>query len=96
MGWLIARYSINDGKGSSIEVNGNTEKGRENAWKMSAKQASLVVNKLIGIGVKKEQVVKIAGMGDTVPMEIDGSPIEPDSKKNRRFEVLIRTKPETQ
>ena len=96
VGWLIARYNINDGKGSSIEVNGHTEKGREKAWEMSAKQASLVVNKLIGIGVKKEQVVKIAGMGDTVPMEIDGSPIEADSKKNRRFEVLIRTKPETQ
>ena len=94
VGWLIARYSMNNGKGSSIEVNGHTEKGRGDAWEMSAKQASLVVNKLIDIGVKNEQVVKIAGMGDSVPMEIDGNPIEPESKKNRRFEVLIRTKPE--
>ena len=46
-------------------------------------------------GVKREQVVKITGMGDSTPLEIDGVPIEPISKKNRRFEVLIRTKPET-
>jgi hypothetical protein len=29
-------------------------------------------------------------------MENDGNPLEPESKKNRRFEVLIRTKPETE
>ena len=96
VGWLIARYSINGGQGSNIEVNGHTEKGRKDAWEMSAKQATVVVNKLMQTGVKREQVVKIAGMGDSVPMEIDGNPIEPESKKNRRFEVLIRTKPETE
>ena len=67
VGWLIARYSMNNGKGSSIEVNGHTEKGRKDAWEMSAKQASLVVNKLIDIGVKNEQVVKIAGNGRLRP-----------------------------
>ena len=55
-----------------------------------------ILFELIDIGVKNEQVVKIAGMGDSVPMENDGNPIEPESKKNRRFEVLIRTKPETE
>ena len=94
VGWLIARYSMNMAR-ANIEVNGHTEKGRE-THEMSAKQASLVVNKLIDVGVKNEQVVKIAGIGDSVPMEIDGNPIEPTSKKNRRFEVLIRTKPETE
>ena len=96
VGWLIARYSINGGKGSNIEVNGHTEKGRKDAWEMSAKQATVVVNKLMQTGVKREQVVKITGMGDSTPLEIDGVPIEPISKKNRRFEVLIRTKPETE
>ena len=95
VGWLIARYSINGGQGSNIEVNGHTEKGRKDAWEMSAKQATVVVNKLMQTGVKREQVVKITGMGDSTPLEIDGVPIEPISKKNRRFEVLIRTKSET-
>jgi len=97
VGWLIARYSMNGGRGSSIEINGHTEKGRNDPWEMSTKQATLVVNELIKkTGVKPEQVVKIAGMGDTTPMEVDGVPINPTSEKNRRFEVLIRTKSETQ
>ena len=95
VGLLIARYSRNGRNGSSIEVNSHTEKGRfDEPWEMSAKQAIVVVNKLIETGIKREQVVKISGMGDSTPVELDAVPIKSTLIQNRRYEILIRTKPE--
>ena len=95
VGSLIARYSMNGGKGSDIEINGHTEKGRTDPWPISAKQATVVFNGLIEAGVKTNQVVKIVGMGDSSPLVINDEPIEPENPQNRRFEILIRTKEET-
>jgi len=94
VGWLISRYNMDGGKGSDIEINSHTEKGRKDPWEMSTKQASLVFDELVNVGVQETQVVKIAGLGDTTPMTIDNSPLEPNDKRNRRFEILVRTKPE--
>lgn len=95
VGWLIARYNMDGGKGSDIEINSHTEKGREDPWGMSAKQATLVFDELVKVGVKETQVVKIAGLGDTTPMLVDDTPLNPEDERNRRFEILIRTKPES-
>lgn len=96
VGWLIARYNMDGGNGSDIEINSYTEKGREDdPWKMSMKQATLVFDELVKVGVMETQIIKIAGLGDTTPLMIDNTPLEPDNKRNRRFEILIRTKPES-
>jgi chemotaxis protein MotB len=95
VGWLIARYNMDGGKGSDIEINSHTEKDREDPWGMSAKQATLVFEELVNVGVKETQVVKIAGLGDATPMMVDDIPLKPDDERNRRFEILIRTKPES-
>ena len=96
VGWLIARYNMDGGNGSDIEINSYTEKGREDdPWEMSMKQATLVFEKLVEVGVENTQVVKIAGLGDTNPIMVDNTPLEPTNKRNRRFEILIRTKPES-
>ena len=63
---------MDGGKGSDIEINSYTEKGwQDDPWEMSMKQATLVFEKLVEVGVEKTQVVKIAGLGDTNPIIID-------------------------
>jgi len=87
---LLARYNLNDGKGSPIEITGHSPKGVDDPWSMSARQSALVLNEILKSGVQKSQVVKIIGAGDTVLMDAE----KPSDEKNRRFEILIRTKPE--
>ena len=57
---------------------------------MSARQSALVFNEILKSGVQESQVVKLIGAGDTVLMDAE----KPADEKNRRFEILIRTKPE--
>lgn len=90
VGALLARYNLNDGKGSSIEITGHSPKGEDDPWSMSATQSALVFNEILRSGVQESQVVKIIGAGDTVLMDAE----KPADEKNRRFEILIRTKPE--
>jgi len=90
VGALLARYNLNDGKGSPIEITGHSPKGQGDPWGMSARQSALVFNEILKSGVQESQVVKIIGAGDTVLMDAE----KPADEKNRRFEILIRTKPE--
>ena len=90
VGALLARYNLNDGKGSPIEITGHSPKGQGDPWGMSASQSALVFNEILKSGVQESQVVKIIGAGDTVLMDAE----KPADEKNRRFEILIRTKPE--
>ena len=90
VGALLARYNLNDGKGSPIEITGHSPKGEGDPWGMSARQSALVFNEILKSGGQESQVVKIIGAGDTVLMDAD----KPADEKNRRFEILIRTKPE--
>ena len=90
VGALLARYNLNDGKGSPFEITGHSPKGEGDPWGMSARQSALVFNEILKSGVQESQVVKIIGAGDTVLMDAE----KPADEKNRRFEILIRTKPE--
>ena len=90
VGVLLARYNLNNGKGSLIEITGHTPEGVNDPWSMSAKQSTLVFNEILKSGVQESQVAKIIGAGDSVPLDAE----KPDDMKNRRFEILIRTKPE--
>jgi len=62
----------------------------DDPWNMSAKQSALVFNEILKTGVQESQVVKIIGAGDSVLLDAE----KPGDMKNRRFEILIRTKPE--
>ena len=90
VGALLARYNLNDGKGSPFEITGHSPKGEGDPWGMSARQSALVFNEILKSGVQESQVVKIIGAGDTDLMDAE----KPADEKNRRFEILIRTKPE--
>jgi len=90
VGVLLARYNLNNGKGSRIEITGHSPEGADDPWSMSAKQSVLVFDEILKSGVQESQVVKIIGAGDSIPLDAE----KPDDMKNRRFEILIRTKPE--
>ena len=90
VGTLLARYNLNDGNGSPIEITGHTHKGVEDPWSISSTLSSLVFDEILNSGVKESQVVKIVGAGDSTLLD----PEDPQNINNRRFEILIRTKPE--
>ena len=90
VGTLLARYNSNNGNGSPIEIIGHAPKGVEDPWSSSGTLSSLVFNEILNSGVKESQVVKIVGAGDSTLLD----PEDPQNIKNRRFEILIRTKPE--
>ena len=90
VGTLLARYNLNNGKGSPIEITGHTPEGISDPWAMSANQSAAVFDHILNSGVQESQVVKIIGAGDTTLLD----PEQPEDIKNRRFEILIRTKPE--
>ena len=90
VGTLLARYNLNNGNGSPIEIIGHAPKGVEDPWSISGTLSSLVFSEVLNSGVKESQVVKIVGAGDSTLFD----PEDPQHIKNRRFEILIRTKPE--
>ena len=90
VGTLLARYNLNNGKGSPIEITGHTPEGIDDPWSMSARQSAVVFNEILNTGVEESQIVKIVGAGDTILLDEE----KPFDDKNQRFEILIRTKPE--
>ena len=90
VGTLLARYNLNNGNGSPIEITGHAPEGLEDPWSISGTLSSLVFSEILNSGVKESQVVKIVGAGDSTLLD----PQDPQHIKNRRFEILIRTKPE--
>jgi chemotaxis protein MotB len=87
LAWEISRY-----ESFQVELEGHTERGRAltrvnyGNWELSADRANAVRRKLLQHGVKTEQVRKVAGFADTVPLP-DANPEDPS---NRRITLLLR------
>jgi chemotaxis protein MotB len=89
LAWEIARYTT-----FTVEIEGHTESGRPAAkedythWELSTDRANAARRLLVHTGVGNKQVAKVAGFGDTTPME--GT--QPTDETNRRVTVLLRVK----
>ena len=89
LAWEISRYNT-----FRIELQGHTESQAENgsdghdAWDLSTDRANAARRILVQNGVQNQQISKIAGFADTVPM--DG--YSPTDEINRRVTVLLRLK----
>jgi len=90
LAWEIARST-----NFFVELEGHTESGNAPVsedygnWEISADRATAVRRKLLDSGVPAQQVIKVAGFGDTAPMpEHDSS-----DEINRRVTVLLNLRP---
>jgi chemotaxis protein MotB len=89
LAWEIARYTT-----FRIELQGHTESKTENgkddhdAWDLSTDRANAARRILVENGVQNQQISKIAGFADTVPM----AGYSPTDEINRRVTVLLRLK----
>ncbi len=87
LAWEVSRY-----KGFTVELEGHTEAGhpplREDYdnWELSADRANSSRRKLIDHGVAAEQVRKVAGYSDTMPM----AGLAPSDEANRRVTVMLK------
>jgi chemotaxis protein MotB len=87
LAWQISRYD-----GFNIELEGHTESGFQpvsnqyGGWELSADRANTGRRKLIERGVKFQQIKKVAGLADTVPLP----DTQPDDPVNRRISLLLR------
>jgi len=92
LAWEIARYDT-----FSVELEGHTEKDHPavsttyGKWELSADRANAGRRKLLEHGVKVHQVKKVAGFGDTNPLQ----GIAPDHPNNRRITLLLRVQANT-
>ncbi len=89
LAWEIARYSS-----FRIELEGHTEKKSDAAredthkWELSTERSNAVRRKIIKGGVGPDQVAKVSGFADTIPMAETAATDE----CNRRVTVLIKLK----
>jgi chemotaxis protein MotB len=89
LAWEISRYTS-----FAIELEGHTESGNPairpdyGDWEISSDCANAVRRKLIEHGVAVQQIRKVAGYGDTMPMPNQ----EPASEINRRVTVLLNVR----
>jgi chemotaxis protein MotB len=89
LAWEISRYN-----NLTVELEGHTESGEPDLrddygqWEMSADRANAVRRKLLEHGVTTQQIRKVAGFGDTVPMPDTTS----GDEINRRVTVLLNVK----
>lgn len=89
LAWEISRYTT-----FNIEVEGHTEAGRKplredyGDWELSADRANTARRHLIHNGVLLTQIAKVAGFGDTRPVEGTAS----TNETNRRVTVLLKVK----
>ena len=89
LAWEIARYSS-----FRIELEGHTEKKADpahddpNKWELSTERSNAVRRKIIKGGVGTDQVAKVSGFADTVPM----NDTDATNECNRRVTVLIKIK----
>lgn len=89
LAWEISRYST-----FRIELEGHTESKTEDgtdkhdAWDLSTDRANVARRVLVENGVLNDQISKISGFADTVPM----AGYLPTDEINRRVRVLLRLK----
>jgi chemotaxis protein MotB len=89
LAWEIARYTT-----FRIELEGHTESKSESGgdkhdeWDLSTDRANAARRTLVNNGVLDEQISKISGFADTVPM----AGYAPTDEINRRVTVLLRLK----
>jgi chemotaxis protein MotB len=89
LAWEIARYTT-----FHIEMEGHTETEKDvsreggNKWELSTERANAARRKIVNGGVLPEQICKVSGFADTVPMPDTA----PDDEVNRRVTVLIKIK----
>ena len=87
--WEIARYST-----FRIELEGHTEKKSDvtredtHKWELSTERSNAVRRKIIKGGVGSDQVAKVSGFADTVPMAGTAA----TNECNRRVTVLVKIK----
>lgn len=87
LAWEISRY-----KNFSMEIEGHTERGHQpvsaqyGGWELSADRANAGRRKLIEHGVTTEQIKKVAGFADTIPLPGH----KPENPNNRRVTLLLR------
>lgn len=87
LAWEVARYPT-----FSLELDGHTEAGRTpsrpdyTSWELSSDRANAARRNLIDHGVGPTQVFKVAGLGDTQPLD----PARPGDESNRRVSVLLK------
>jgi len=88
--WQISLYAS-----FAVELEGHTERGRiplrpdYGDWEISSDRASAARRKLIEHGVSPNQIRKVAGYGDTIPM----SDTNPEDETNRRITVMLKVRP---
>ncbi len=88
--WQISLYAS-----FAVELEGHTERGRAplrpdyGDWEVSSDRASAARRKLIEHGVAPNQIRKVAGYGDTIPM----SETIPEDESNRRITVMLKVRP---
>jgi len=89
LAWEIARYRT-----FRLELEGHTEAnsqtGREShgKWELSSERANAARRKLIQNGVDENQICKVSGYADTVPMP----GFAPEAEINRRVTVMLKLK----
>jgi chemotaxis protein MotB len=89
LAWEISRYTT-----FRLELEGHTESKSESgsndhdAWDLSTDRANAARRILVDNGVLDEQISKISGFADTVPM----AGYSPTDEINRRVTVLLRLK----
>jgi chemotaxis protein MotB len=89
LAWEISRYTT-----FRIELQGHTEARTETGgtgydqWDLSTERANAARRILVENGVNDDQISKVSGFGDTVPM----TGYSPTNEINRRVTVLLRLK----
>ena len=89
LAWEIARYNT-----FHIEMEGHTETQKDvsresgNKWELSTERANAARRKIVIGGVVPEQISKVSGFADTVPMPYT----QPEDEVNRRVTVLLKVK----
>jgi chemotaxis protein MotB len=89
LAWPVSHYT-----NFNIEIEGHTETGRPpiregyGNWELSADRANTARRRLLGNGVQSEQVRKVAGYADTVPLPHR----EPGDDTNRRVTILLKVR----
>ena len=91
LAWDISRYT----NLFLVELEGHTEQGHKTPtekysnWELSADRANAARRKLIEHGVATDQIRKVAGFADTIPLP----ELDPADEANRRVGLMLKIRP---